>query len=197
MRPDSAGSLRRAPLLAAPAARDTGLLESEPPEARTSYGTFATARESLAVLVKRALGACADSARSTRGRTRFLYRDKLVLEHADNGRPYWWIEARDTSVTVPSLVVRLITARADCPGADQLGAALARAGWVENPHYDADGPDGTDFAYFCHEALCLVEMQWNGGDDSDTTDVAAPGYSLVLTCVPRPPEDPALRHARR
>jgi hypothetical protein len=172
------------------------LLENEPPEPRVSYGTFASARESLAVLVLRTLGKCAGSARSVRGRTPFFYVDKLTLKHSNVGTAFWTIEPRDTSVTVQGLVMTLTTTRSDCPGSESLVGALDGAGWIENAHYGADGPDGTHFAYSCREALCEVEMKWDGGDDSDSTMVPMPGYSLTLTCVPRPREDPAMRRAR-
>jgi hypothetical protein len=93
--------------------------------------------------------------------------------------------------------MHLTTARADCPGDVEIKEALAGAGWGEDYHYSADGDDGSDCAFFCREALCQLEMQWNGGDDTDSTYVPRPGYSLALTCVPRPREDPALGRARR
>jgi hypothetical protein len=197
MRPDSAGRRMPAAPSPVPAARDTGWLENEPPEPAATYRTFAIAAESLAVLVHRTLGACADSERSTIGPSPFLYVDKLTLEHASTGRPYWFIEPRNTSVTVPSRKVELVTTRADCPGWETLADTLLAAGWVEDPHYDADGPDGSISAWFCREALCRVEAGWDGGDDADSTVVPLPGYRLELTCVPRPPEDPAARRVRR
>jgi hypothetical protein len=197
MRPDSAGRPRYVRPSPVPAALDTGYLENEPPEPGASYGTFATARESLAVLFRRTMGGCADSARWVRARTRFLYIDKLTLEHTIAGRPYWSIERRDSSVAVPSLVVSLTTARGDCPGPEVLAEAFRGAGWVENARYGSDGADGTSFAYFCREALCNVEMAWEGEDESDTTYVPKPGFSLTLTCVPRPREDPAMKRVRR
>lgn len=197
IRPDSLGRFPLGPSRVEPATRDTMMLENEPPEPRASYGTFPAASESVAVLLRRTLGGCADSALWTRGRTSFLYRDKLTLGRAVTGQRYWFIEPRSKSVSVPSLVVHLTTTRADCPGDVTLRESLAATGWVENFHYSADGPDGTDFAFSCREALCQVEMLWDGGDDSDSTVVPQPGYSLVLTCVPRPREDPMLRRARR
>lgn len=197
MRPDSAGRRMPAAPSPVPAARDTGWLENEPPEPAATYRTFAIAAESLAVLVHRTLGMCADSERSTIGPSPFFYVDKLTLEHSNAGRPYWFIEPRDTSVTVPSRKVELVTTRADCPDSETLRQALVAAGWVEDPHYGADGPDGSSFACFCREALCRVEAHWEGGDDSDSTVVPLPGYRLELTCVPRPPEDPAARRVRR
>jgi hypothetical protein len=152
LRPDSAGHRLPAAPGPAPAARDTGWLENEPAEPTATYRTFTIAAESVAVLLHRTLGACADSERSTFGPSPFFYVDKLTLEHSNAGKPYWFIEPRDTSVTVPSRRVELVATRADCPGSETLAQALVAAGWVENPHYGADGPDGSMFAYFCREA---------------------------------------------
>jgi hypothetical protein len=37
--------------------------------------------------------------------------------------------------------------------------------------------------------LCVVEAQWDGGDDVDTTYVPVPWCTLTVTCVPRRLDD--------
>jgi hypothetical protein len=194
-RPDSATGLRPVPARAAPAlARtDTLLLGDEPREPRATYGSFAAACESLTVLLRRALGTCADSLEWTRGRTESQYRDSLTLERAFDGRPMWSIEPRNA--WVQSLSVRLFSSNDTCPDYEAIARALEGAGWSQNSYYSADGADGSDFAFFCREALCLLQVAWDGGDDSDSTYVPKPGYSFGLTCVPRPEENPAYRRA--
>ena len=61
-------------------------------------------------------------------------------------------------------------------------------GWVYAP-YSADGPDGEVFGYTDFHRLCVVRGSWDGGDDSDTTYVPAPGYELWVMCAPATPED--------
>jgi hypothetical protein len=63
-------------------------------------------------------------------------------------------------------------------------------GWVYAP-YSADGPDGEVFGYTDFHRLCVVRGSWDGGDDSDTTYVPAPGYELWVMCAPAMPEDSA------
>lgn len=197
MRPDSLGRRRPIGLQVQAAVTDTGWLDHEPAEPTTAYGSFEAACGALEKLMRRALGACADSAQWTRGTTTFLYRDSVVLDHDIHGRPFYVVDPRAGEVSVPALVVRLTTSSPACPGDTDISKAISDAGWVENYYYSADGPDGTDFAYFCREALVYVEMQWDGGDDMDTTYVPKPGYVLALKCVPRPPESPEYRRARR
>jgi len=196
-RPDSLRRGRIAIPPPAPSASDTILLDNEPEDPRASYGTFEAARESLAVIVRRALGACADSARWTRGRTHFLYWDKLTLLQTTDGHPMWNVEPRDSEAWVPSLTVNLISVSGDCPDYQSISNALSAAGWSDNAYYGADGTDGTVFAHCCREAICRVQAQWDGGDDSDSTYVADPGFSLEVVCVPRPRDSAAYRRARR
>jgi hypothetical protein len=61
-------------------------------------------------------------------------------------------------------------------------------GWEYAP-YSADGPDGEVFGYTDFHRLCVVRGSWDGGDDSDTTYVPAPGYELWVMCAPATPED--------
>lgn len=75
-----------------------------------------------------------------------------------------------------------------CPDVE-IGNALTSAGWGHQDGYSADGPDGTVMGFRTGKFLAVVEGRWDGGDDSDTTYVPAPGCELTVTCVPRRSED--------
>lgn len=62
--------------------------------------------------------------------------------------------------------------------------------WVY-AQYSADGPDGEVFGYAGHGRLCVIRGSWDGGDDSDSTYVPAPGYELRIFCAPSMPADTA------
>jgi hypothetical protein len=63
--------------------------------------------------------------------------------------------------------------------------ALTAAGWEPKYDYMADGPDGAVMAMQTRHYLCVVEGQWDGGDDSDPSYVPDPGCDVIVTCVPR------------
>jgi hypothetical protein len=63
--------------------------------------------------------------------------------------------------------------------------ALVAAGWEPKYDYAADGPDGTVMAMQTLHYLCVIEGQWDGGDDSDPSYVPEPGCDVIVTCVPR------------
>lgn len=75
-----------------------------------------------------------------------------------------------------------------CPE-DALEQALTGAGWVESFAYSADGPDGSNVGYVCRNFFCLVEGQWEGGDDEDENAATVPGCTVTVTCVPRREDD--------
>lgn len=169
----------------APAPGDTAWFEPEEPRPSAAYGSFGAARDSVRALVRRALGAYADSATITSGPLGFRYRDQLRVDRSNRGQYFWTVTDRDTEATVPGLRLALETHSEAAPGYSEIEDALGHAGWVEAPYYAADGPDGTTFGLVCREALCFIEAQWEGGDDEDTTAVPAPGQTIRLRCVPR------------
>jgi len=76
----------------------------------------------------------------------------------------------------------------DAPLPDvQLGTWFQKQGWQENPEYDADGPDGTEFAYETSKAVCFVRLSWDGGDDSDPDYVPEDWFEVDLGCVAKSP----------
>ena len=186
-----------APEFHAAAKVDTPWIGGPEPRPTASYGSFAAARDSLRALLRRALGAYADSAAWSRAKVRFLYRDKIELSRSGDGRPIWVLASRDSEELVPCLSMNLSVFHPQAPDEGTIQSALEAAGWAMDDDYGADGADGTNFAFVSAEALCFVQASWDGGDDSDTTVVATPGKYIQLQCVPRPPMRPDRRRPSR
>ena len=71
-----------------------------------------------------------------------------------------------------------------------IDAELQRAGWqAADSLYSADGPDGSMRGFIKGDTLCLRNETWDGGDDTDSTYVPGPDFSLTLTCAPRRADD--------
>ena len=68
--------------------------------------------------------------------------------------------------------------------ANHLSDAFLAAGWVWAQGYSADGPDGTVTAMRSRETLCIIEFQWDGGDDSDPSYVPGDWYKAMVSCAP-------------
>ena len=168
---------------------DTPWVAPDPPNPTAHYGSFQAASDQLRAIVRHTLGAYSDSAKWHRAREPFWYNDAVHLVRVPQGTYYWdAVGPRDSAVTVPCLHMRYGTHTAGAPGNDAIREALMAAGWDMDNRYSADGPDGTYFAMACGEALVEIRGSWEGGDDSDTTYVPAPGEAVELRCVPRPPE---------
>src|SRR5262245_57445515 len=159
----------------------------ERPLPSVSYGTYSEARRHFEKLMRRTLGAYADSAVWLRTETDFLYRDRVTLERSIRGNLYWAVNDRPAASHVPALVVTLRARRAGISDVIAIADTLQAAGWAEDGAYSADGPDGTAFAYVCREALCFTQAAWDGGGESDTTYVPAPGVYVQIICMPRVP----------
>ena len=159
----------------------------ERPHPRATYGSFGRAGAGLRTLVRRALGAYADSGAWQRADTSLLYRDQVELRRSIQGDPYWVVNDREKPSRVAGLRMSLTTHTVEAPDVASIRAPLEAAGWAEDAAYSADGPDGTVFAYVCREALCVVQGSWDGGDGSDSTYMPEPGESIELLCVPRVP----------
>jgi hypothetical protein len=159
----------------------------ERPDPHVGYGSFERARDRLEQIVRHQLGAYAESAQWRRGEIEFTYRDRMELNRPAKGTPYWSVEDRLAPSRVPGLAMTLETVSEGSPDVASISQALVAEGWVEDTVFSADGPDGTSFSYVCRDALCRVEAQWEGGDDSDTLAVPSPGIHVDLVCVPRVP----------
>jgi len=68
------------------------------------------------------------------------------------------------------------------PG-DSIYKLLSDQGWVQEPRYSADGPDGTFFALSNGDVWCFVRGQWDGGDDADSTYIPSDVYQFVICCA--------------
>ena len=176
---------------------DTLWMVGEELRPRAAYGSFARARDSLEVLIRRSLGAFADSASWGRRFVRFTYQDRLTILDTGDGYPQWVLGYRDTADRVPSLEMSLNCSTGHCPNDMAISGSLDNAGWEPDPTLSADGPGSTQFCYACREALCFVDSRWDGGDEADSTYVASPGFYLHLLCVPRPPRNPELARQHR
>ena len=66
---------------------------------------------------------------------------------------------------------------------DRLGRWFEERGWKGNPDYDADGPDGTAFAYETDKVRCFVRIDWDGGDDSDPSIIPEDWFEAEFGCV--------------
>ena len=64
------------------------------------------------------------------------------------------------------------------------GSLRYRQGWRADQ--EADGPDGTSFRLFKGNTFCLVEGQWDGGDDADPAYVPATKIEVAVRCSTRP-----------
>jgi hypothetical protein len=60
------------------------------------------------------------------------------------------------------------------------GTALYQQGWRAD--IEADGPDGTSFRISKQTVFCLVEGNWDGGDDSDPKYVPSTRYEVIVSC---------------
>jgi hypothetical protein len=175
---------------AAPA--DTLWGVADPPRPRAGYTTFAAARDSLKLLIKDLIAPYTYEASWSKGEVKYRYHDKLLLQRAAHGAPMWVLGDRDTVSRVPGFEMTVTVKTEKYPSDQDLRRRLEIAGWAADPGQDADGPDGTRFLYVSREAICDVEGSWDGGDASDSAYVRAPGITLHVTCVPRPPRNPEI-----
>ncbi len=60
------------------------------------------------------------------------------------------------------------------------GSSLYKGGWRADR--EADGPDGTAFRISKQNIFCLVEGNWDGGDDSDPKYVPSTRYEIEVMC---------------
>jgi len=81
-----------------------------------------------------------------------------------------------------------VTDTSRCPDA-ALEKALRASGWVENYGYMGDGPDSRVVGLTRSNSLVVIEAEWDGTDDSDSTYVPAPGCHVTVTCAPQREDD--------
>jgi hypothetical protein len=76
-------------------------------------------------------------------------------------------------------------ARAQATGdaALRLRQGFSARAWQEMPAYDADGTDGTSFAFHKAGVSCLVRGTWDGGADDEPKIPAADWYKVAVFCT--------------
>ena len=143
--------------------------ETWPPEPTVRYASLEAARDSIGAMVHRCVSRADTAIHVSREPVTFEY---LYAKATARGWAFH-ITVNDTSV---------------CPNED-IQDALTDAGWVESFGYSADGTDGSNMGYLSQNFFCLVEGQWDGGDDTDESYVPTPGCKVTVTCVPRRQDD--------
>jgi hypothetical protein len=73
---------------------------------------------------------------------------------------------------------------------DRVAEALGARGLARDHRYDADGPDGTAFAFRGGGVICLVQGRWDGGDDSDPSYRPDDRYEVTVGCASDPSPSP-------
>ncbi len=129
-----------------------------------SFLSLEAARDTIDMLLRRAVDLADTAVHVSRDTVTFAY------WYARSTARGWVVKAvvRDTS---------------GCP-VEPLESALLARGWVMASGYGADGPDGTSLGLRSRDLLCVIAGQWDGGDDSDSTYVPAPGCVVTATLVP-------------
>jgi hypothetical protein len=143
--------------------------EPWPPEPTARYASLEAARDSIGAMVSRCVSRADTAIHVSREPVTFEY---LYAKATARGWAFH-ITVNDTSI---------------CPN-EEVQDALTDAGWVESFGYSADGTDGSNMGYLSQNFFCLVEGQWDGGDDTDESYVPAPGCKVIMTCVPRRQDD--------
>ena len=140
-----------------------------PREPTAEYASLEAVRDTIAAIVRSAAGVADTAIHLRREPVQFKY-------HFAAGFGAGWafhIVVNDTSA---------------CPN-ERVRDALSADGWIQDYDYTADGPDGEDMAFVTRRYLCVIEAQWDGGDDVDTTYVPRPGCQVTVTCVLRRADD--------
>jgi hypothetical protein len=139
------------------------------PKPTAHYASLEAARDSIGAMVTRCVSHADTAVHVSREAVTFEY---LYARATARGWAFH-ITVNDTT---------------GCPD-EAVQKALTDAGWVESFGYSADGTDGSNMGYLSRNFFCLVEGQWDGGDDSDDGYVPAPGCKVTVTCVPRREDD--------
>lgn len=144
-------------------------VEPPPPKPTAVYGSLEAVRDTVGEMIYRTIARGDTAIHVTRESVSFTY------HYAPATVQGWMYHI-------------VVTDTSSCPN-EAIGDLLAKAGWVPEYGYSADGPDGSDMGYVTEKYLCAIEAQWDGGDDTDTTVVPAPGCEIRVTCVPRRADD--------
>jgi hypothetical protein len=145
------------------------LASQENGQPTVDYPSFGIARDSIGAIVRRTVNPAEPAIRVNGGPVRFKY----------------WYAADSVDGWAFHIVV---TDTSECPDS-RVESALQAAGWAPAYGYSADGTDGSVMGFVTKRFLCVVNGQWDGGDDSDSTYVPQPGCEVTVTCVPRREDD--------
>jgi hypothetical protein len=130
-------------------------------------------------------GGCRAMARITRGTLRIAVgRDRAMSFPAPRESSGTWNGCR----LVANSGVRPETSTTT-PGGS-LQAALVAEGWIADPQFSADGPNGTEFGLRHGTTLCAVAISYQGATLGDTPGTPAPDaaqkprpYRLEIRCT--------------
>jgi len=143
----------------------------EPPPSKPTavYGSLEAVRDTVGEMIRRTTAPRDTAIHVTRELVSFTY------HYAPTTVKGWMYHIVVTDTTA-------------CPN-EAIGDLLTKAGWVPDYGYSADGTDGSDMGYVTATYLCVIEAQWDGGDDTDTTYVPPPGCEVRVTLVLRRQDD--------
>lgn len=148
--------------------------EAPPPEPTATYPSLEAVRDTVEAMARRGVALGDTAVHVSLQAVTFQYQ---------------WVDASASGWAIHAVV----TDTSACP-VDYVEHALEAAGWAPRYDYGADGPDGTAMGYVTKEYFCKIEGRWDGGDDSDTTYVPAPGCEMMVTCVKRRLDDVAPKY---
>lgn len=165
------GAPSRAIVHAVAVSPDTVRLSPEAPAPMPSieYRSLEAVRDSVLAMVRRNTPRGDTAIHVSAGPTRFKY---------------WYLPD-----SASGYVVRVTVTDTTFCLVEEVARALTAAGWAPHSGYSADGTDGTVMGFETAKYVCILEGRWDGGDDSDTTYVPAPGCEMTATCVPRRKDD--------
>jgi hypothetical protein len=67
--------------------------------------------------------------------------------------------------------------------AERLRRSFGDMGWQSMPEYDADGKDGTRFAFRKEGVTCFFRGEWDGGSDEEPEIPGGDWYKVFVLCT--------------
>ena len=72
--------------------------------------------------------------------------------------------------------------------AERLRGSFSDMGWQNMPEYDADGKDGTRFAFRKEGVTCFFRGDWEGGNDGEPEIPGEDWYRVLMLCTSSIPD---------
>lgn len=73
---------------------------------------------------------------------------------------------------------------------ERLRRSFGDIGWESLPRYDADGKDGTRFAFHNKSVICVFRGEWDGGSDGESeTHKKEDWYRVFVLCTSSVPRE--------